>query len=218
LRLKSDDLIAGVPARQLRDLLSFYHTGLRVEGVAHRLKIEQGRAAEIIQALVDEEFLEPADSMGWHGQTAKGAAVQNARFIKPMPRARAEALLTETIERCRAANDNEDFVFYVAKLHVFGSHLSDSPDLGDLDLVVEVEQRPGVNSIVEASKARFQASGRTARSYPEELMYGRREVMRFVKGRSPYLSLHDRNELTEGGATAAKVVFEADDVKPWRQP
>jgi hypothetical protein len=104
------------------------------------------------------------------------------------------------------------------QLHVFGSHLSDSPDLGDLDLVVEVEQRPGVNSIVEASKARFQASGRTARSYPEELMYGRTEVMRFVKGRSPYLSLHDRNELTEGGATAAKVVFEADDVKPWRQP
>ena len=41
MRLKSDDLIAGVPARQLRDLLSFYHTGLRVEGVAHRLKIEQ---------------------------------------------------------------------------------------------------------------------------------------------------------------------------------
>ena len=40
MRLKSDDLIAGVPARQLRDLLSFYHTGLRVEGVAHRLKID----------------------------------------------------------------------------------------------------------------------------------------------------------------------------------
>ena len=146
-------------------------------------------------------------------KTFERACIRTAivKFLKPLFRARAEKLVKEAIARCREANLNRDFTHYVKRLHVFGSYNSDSPDLGDIDLVIKIEPRPGIGNFVSASSERMKALGKQPHSLADEALFGWREVIRFVKGRSPYLTNHLETELETGGAAAGAVVlFEAD--------
>jgi hypothetical protein len=47
MRLKPDGLIAGLPAKKIRELFRFYSQGIRAEGIADRLDISQ-RDAEML--------------------------------------------------------------------------------------------------------------------------------------------------------------------------
>lgn len=121
----------------------------------------------------------------------------------------AEKMMSEIVSRCRFVNQNGDLTHYVKRLHVFGSFNTCSNDLGDVDLVIETERRPGIGSVVAASLARLKLSGRSARSYAEELFFGEREVWRLVKAGSRYISIHSTSELDDAAANAV-VLFEAD--------
>jgi predicted nucleotidyltransferase len=215
MRLRPDELVAGVPARKARDLFRHFHDGIRLEGIADRLRLPEEDAAEVLKNLLEQGFIEPSDNdsleKGWYDLTAKARAVRNAKFLKPLPRARAEKLVEEAIARCRAANLNGDFTHYVKRLHVFGSYNCDSPDVGDVDLVIEIVPRPGIGNFVGASLERAKALGKRPHSYVDEVMFGWREVLLFVKGRSPYMTFHQENELeSDGAAAGAVVLFEAD--------
>jgi hypothetical protein len=158
-------------------------------------------------------FIEPSKDdpfdAGWYSLRIKAGAISNTKFIKPIPREKAKEILSEIISRCVEVNQNEDLTHYVKRLNVFGSFNTDSKDLGDIDIVIETERRPGIGSIVNTSLARLRLSGRYPRSYAEELFYGEHEVLRLVKARSPNISLHNSLEL-EDVASNAVVFFEAD--------
>lgn len=127
-----------------------------------------------------------------------------------MSRANADRLLAEMIERCKQVNQNGDFVFYVRRLHVFGSYNSDTPDLGDLDVVIETESRPGIGDHVLASRARLMELGKRAANFFQTITFGQSEVLTFVKGRSPYVSIHSPKQLT---IIETKVAFAASPKK-----
>lgn len=70
-----------------------------------------------------------------------------ARFGKPLPRKKAEALVKKAVAAATALNalPPEAPYYWVTRLAVFGSYLDDHKlELGDLDLAWEVEERPGV--------------------------------------------------------------------------
>lgn len=215
MRLRPDEPVAGLPAHKVRDLFRYFGNGIRVEGIAHRLGLSREDAAEVLKLLLEHGLVEPSGDdpfkEGWYELTIKAGAVANAKFLRPLPRVRAEKLVKETIARCSEANLNGDFTHYVKGLHVFGSYNSESPDLGDVDLVIEIAPRPGIGNVALASSARTKALGKQPRNYGDEIMFGQHEVLRFVKGRSPYMSTHNPTELESGGAAAGAVVlFEAD--------
>lgn len=215
MRLKPNEPVAGVPARKARDLFRYFRDGIRIEGIANRLRLSEDDAAEVLRNLREEGFVETSDhdpiEDGWYKLTNKAHAVANVKFLKPLSRARAEKLVKEAIARCREANLNGDFTHYVKRLHVFGSYNSNSPDLGDIDLVIGTEPRPGIGNFVLASSERMKTLGKNPHSLVEEAVFGWREVIRFVKGRSLYFTYHLETELESGGAAAGAVVlFEAD--------
>jgi hypothetical protein len=90
---------------------------------------------------------------------------------------------------------------------VFGV-ISNSADLGDIDLAVEgFRDLPGRDRIKYA-KERAHQSGRRFRSWLEMAGYGENEVRRLLKQRSRYISLHPISDIAAIDAKS-KVVFVA---------
>ena len=112
-------------------------------------------------------------------------------------------------------NDCADYAYYVKQVVIFGSYLSDSPNLGDIDLAIWIEHR--YNDMLERSRNHEQRimlaleNGRRCKTFWAEMRWPYTEVMRFLRNRSPSISIHD---LKEEGILAtsipAKILFDAD--------
>ena len=61
-------------------------------------------------------------------------------------RAKADALLKGAIDRAAIINSQPENLYWLTEVWVFGSHLTDTDDLGALDLVVETRRRDGLPS------------------------------------------------------------------------
>lgn len=113
------------------------------------LGVSQEEARSTWEQLISEGFIEilsegakPTDRMG---------DLARARFGKPLPRKKAEALVNKAIAAAEELNSlpPDAPYFWVTRLLVFGSYLhEDKSELGDLDLAWEIEERPGVKEHV----------------------------------------------------------------------
>jgi predicted nucleotidyltransferase len=95
------------------------------------------------------------------------------------------------LERITSINARDELVYRVSRVRAFGSYASDAPEVGDIDLAVELEQRYPDKDIIELLLARAEASGKRLSSYMDRLSYGQQEVHQLLKGRSPYLAIED---------------------------
>lgn len=102
--------------------------------------------------------------------TGKGARLCAARVGKPLPRARAETLLQEVLDRAKALNEAPGPIT-IESILVFGSYLDASvTELGDLDLAVATRRRPDADRGIDIFRAHDRA-------------------MSALRKRSPYLGL-----------------------------
>lgn len=109
------------------------------------LGVSLAEARPTWEQLLAEGFIEP---------TPEGArptdlmdALARARFGKPLPRKKANALVDKAVAAAKALNalPPEAPYYWITRLAVFGSYLdAQKLELGDLDLAWEVEERPGV--------------------------------------------------------------------------
>jgi hypothetical protein len=217
LRLQADTLIAGILARDLRAV--FRHLNGRsicAAGFAERLSMTEAEAQRVLDRLVAEgclakEAWAPAGELSY-GLDVKGAAIANARFLKPMSRMRADELVRQIVQRCESVNTNSELLAYVRQAVAFGSYANPaSPDCADIDLALLLEQRPGIKDrkeFAKLSQVRFRQSGKSG-GPGFLLLYGYDEVRKLIKARSPYISIHAEEDLKEEGRLT-KVLFEAD--------
>lgn len=213
MRITRDMMIVGVPAIQLRDALKGYIGTIGTEYLASKLKVSAEKGRHIAEQLLAEGYLEV--EMEHHGETyycltMKGAALQLASAAKPIKRATAERLVQEIIERATAINAEPSYLYRVTKLLVFGSYLTDSPTLGDVDIAVELT--PKIADPDEFSAAAFKytsdaaAAGKRFSSFFQRLFWPQEEIERTLKN-SPYVSLHPT---TDGvlKTAATRVIYE----------
>jgi hypothetical protein len=59
------------------------------------------------------------------------------KLVARMNRAKAEALLKGVLERVAAINADPDMLHWVIEIRVVGSYLTDTDDLGDLDVALD---------------------------------------------------------------------------------
>ena len=119
--------------------------------------------------------------------TVKGNAMRAVRFVPRINRAKAETLLADFLQCVEEVNAHPDLLHWVTEVRVFGSYLTNSDDLGEIDLAIKKERRPGSGSFRDV--------------YPERL------VARLLKGGSRYISLHDVAELDENPEFGGKTVY-----------
>jgi hypothetical protein len=119
--------------------------------------------------------------------TIKGNAMRATKRAARIDRAGAEKLIADFLQCVDEVNAHPDLLHWVTEVRVFGSYLTNSDDLGEIDLAIRKERRPGKDSFIDA--------------YPERL------VARLLKGGSRYISLHGVSALDENSEFGGKTVY-----------
>src|SRR6266446_5851030 len=104
----------------------------------------------------------------------------------------ADRNLNELRERARTANRSLDFAYRVERLTVFGSYLTDKPQLGDVDVAYKLTERytgQRQDRFEDARRQAARATGRIFNSLMDEIGWPERELVLYLKAHSAALSL-----------------------------
>jgi predicted nucleotidyltransferase len=203
MQVSSNDTLAGIPLIDIRNFLRRYPKGcgFTVSSIEDELGVASSQAGLIAQAMTEAGFIEPMseretgghDASRYYSRTKFGSRLCATRFVKRITRAKADALVKQMLERIAEINARDELVFRIKRVRAFGSYASDAPEVGDIDLAVDLEQRYPEKDIIEQLLARAKASGKCLNSYMDRLNYAETEVERLLKGRSPYLAIEGAN-------------------------
>lgn len=213
MRITRDMTIAGVPAVTLRDgLRRLRNCVWSVYGLAAELKLSDIEAAPILTNLLDQGLVEFSHEMqgdSYYVLTVNGIAITLASASRPIKRKTADRLVAELIARAEAINDDPMYVYDVSRLIAFGSFVTDSPDLGDVDISVEVTPRLPIGT-AHANAVRAYADAMALRgrklSALDRLGAAEADIYGLLKGPSQYLSIHVGDDVVKTATT--RVIYE----------
>jgi predicted nucleotidyltransferase len=198
MKIEKNSEIGGVPVVSAR---AFFRASrdydITVESIMRRLELPRERAVAFFDAIKSDGFIEMDPEGRRNGRyqlSLKGSALAIASFTKRFNRATAQRYVDQLMVRLGDINASAELTHRVREVRVFGSYIEDTDDLGDVDIAVDLEPRGASKSIVEQSRERARASGRTL-SFIQELVFGQREVMKLVRGGCSRLSVHPFSQL-----------------------
>ncbi|MBR1168630.1 hypothetical protein [Bradyrhizobium liaoningense] len=196
MRVGKDETLGGIRLIVIRDFLRWIDGGaVEPANIAERLGLDQDRANALYRAMIEAKYIEiDTEAQREHRYVVSelGSQLRNARFLRRITRSEAEKLIDGLLDRVRQVNERDELTHRVTCIRVFGSYLTESADLGDIDLAVKYTPRR--KSHVEEAKERAAQSGKSISTYFQLITFGRQEVRLILKNRSPYLSLHDFDE------------------------
>jgi hypothetical protein len=129
--------------------------------------------------------------------TIKGNALASAS-AKPIRRSTAERLVSDFLQRVEEVNGDPNLLFWIDEILVFGSFLTDSEMLGDVDLGLlytpRIENKKDWDALAKARVKEAEANGRNFPRFIDSLFWPLREILIRLRKRSCNLSLHDLRE------------------------
>jgi len=209
-------LIAGVPAVEMRDALRRLRDSIWPFGaLMHELKMEEPLAASVLHQLLAQGLVEVAFESArerCYALTMDGTALALASASRPIKRKTADRLLAELLRRAKEINGDPGYAHYVAKVFVFGSYLTDRPDLGDVDVAVEIAPKFADPEAQAAAAQRYAEEaegtpGRRFTGYLESLFASEIDIGKRLKSSSQYLSIHPTSDPAFGTA-APRLLYE----------
>jgi len=200
--VRPDQVIAGRPAKDIRKLLrEIHHLQVSSAYIRDVLRCSMDEAKQVLSALEREGYLSRAGRHEGHDlyeTTLKGNQLAGAN-LRPISRATAERTLRAFMQRVGAVNSNPDYLETITGVIVFGSFLSPSEELGDVDVGIEIERKPMGDEVfmqlAEARRQLAQERGRRFRNLSEWVTWPTTEMWLFLKSRARQLSIHDFREL-----------------------
>ena len=203
MRIDPRSEIDGIRALKIRDCVRRVRgSWITSEYMARCLKVSAAIAAKLIDSLVSRGILRKSQLSGNGGQyyevTEHGSRFMLASGAKPIKRETADRLVRELLERVGRINRDQGYLFTIDYVGVFGSYLSDSATINDLDIAyslkgrdvdLELFRKRAAHKVQKAKEA-----GRRFSSYLDELSWPEVEVIRALKGRSTAISLHSTND------------------------
>jgi predicted nucleotidyltransferase len=199
MRIRPDDVIAGFPAKQIRKLLRQSTRSLSVDEATKVLGLNERSTLKLLNDLEKQGFIEknafaPDPNKNWKN-TIKGGALSKALFSAPVSRRAAEQKLNEFMDRVEEVNEAGRFLYRVRKVVLFGSFLTESSTIGDLDIAIElVPKEPDSRKHSELILAHANAADlnrKRFRNFVHRLDFAAQEVRSYLKGRSRIIQLTD---------------------------
>ena len=202
MRIRPDDLVVDFPARQIRKLLRQSVEFLSVDDVTKVLGLRGRNALRLLENLEQQGFIEKnkfaSDAKRNWKHTIKGGALSNALFSALVSRRNAERRLSEFMDRVREVNESGRFLFRVRKVVLFGSFLSESSTIGDLDVAIDlVPKELDAKKHSELLLAHANAAalcGKRFQNFVQRLDFAAQEVRSYLKARSRIIQLTDCND------------------------
>ena len=170
--------------------------------------VKAAEAKRVFAALLAEGYLEPHEPEhkfddAKYQTSMQGRRLAAAKLTKRFDRAMADNEVAALIARANEINTRDELVFFVHKITAFGSYITDSRDLGDIDVVVELVPRRQKHT--DESHYRADNSGRKF-DFMTSLTYGSNEVLQLLRARKPRLSFNEPSTLELD--TKFRVLFE----------
>ncbi len=203
MRIVSGQLIAGYPAKEVRDFVKRYRfTGFFAEAAEFYLALSPKAAAVFLNKLVNLGFIRGTGKSNGRKSfevTSSGQALANASAARPIHRRTAERVLAQFLERVRMVNGTQEYAYRVEHVVLFGSMLTDTERLGDVDVAIRLEQKISDATAHEqwctARRRAAEAKGRNFYGVLDWAMWPTQEILLLLKARSGSLSLHDFSEI-----------------------
>lgn len=149
LSLNSVPTIEDLPPERVRGLLRRASTEFTLHWLSHALRSDLDRARVVVVAmeragLVERDKAKEAElrsSDPYYRVTRTGRSLARASGAKRIERLSAEKTLTEFMERVNQSNSNQEYLYSVTRVAVFGSYLENTSRLGDVDVAVDLQPR-----------------------------------------------------------------------------
>lgn len=198
MRISRDQIICGIPAMQLRDAFKRLDSAFDVEHLADLLKVGPAEAQACLDSLMVEGYVErdfEAEGRQFFRATVRGGALALASALKPISRERADTLVAGVVERAQQVNADTDQLYRVSKLLVFGSYLTETDELGDVDIAVELTRKDDEwPPMPEGEYEYARRCGKRPRGALEALALPQETVWRLLKGGSRHISIHPTSD------------------------
>ena len=217
MRISRDQLVAGYPALLVRKFLQSYRlAAFSAQAIQEEWDLSSAAAEKFVREMVSLGFFEPvvalaAAKIPVYEISTQGQALANASAARPITRKTADRLLRGFMERVHDLNSRPEYLFRVGSVALFGSMLSDTDRLGDVDLAIELQSKATSEmefrnwSVSRRSAAR--AQGRRFASTFEWAAWPTLEIYLYLKAGSRSLSLHEFRELAELGEVRYQVLL-----------
>lgn len=115
--------------------------------------------------------------------------------LKRLKRATADRLLQEILDRAAAYNIVRHRLLWVEEIKVFGSYLTESPTLGDVDVALRYSRKPTWSSAAAIRQA--EEEGPESLLYLEKICWPEIALKRWLRSRSGYISIHEQSEIDD---------------------
>lgn len=197
MRLKSTDLIFGIEAKKLREFfrIKAIYDNFHPDFFKDEMNLSKKESKKIIQQMIDEQLVgknKKDDKDEYLYLMTKAQAIKNAKFVKPIPRNKADQLVKELLDRVNKLNHDDYFVCTVEEVYVFGSYNGDSKDCADVDLVVVLKNKPHLtNEEIGKISLKRRPNGNFLERYS---WASHEEPLRFLKNKNKYLSFHPKSD------------------------
>lgn len=203
MRIVSDQLIAGYPALEVRDFVKRYRfTGFFTEAAEFDLALRPKTAAVFLNKMVKLGFIRGtgrSNNRRSFEVTSNGQVLANASAARPIHRRTAERVLAQFLERVHRVNSTQAYAYRVETVVLFGSMLTDTERLGDVDVAIRLEPKVIDENAQErrcvARRIAAEAKGRNFYGVLDWAMWPMQEILLQLKARSTSLSLHDISEV-----------------------
>jgi predicted nucleotidyltransferase len=166
------------------------------------LKIDEDLARSLVDELLRQDFIEENYETGKSGywQTKiKGNALAGANAGRPYKRISAKLVFDDSLKRVESLPDNAYYLYRVKTVVLFGSYLSESPTVNDVDLAVELSPKESNSNhhheLCEQRRQLLWEKGKRYSNYIEYMMWPETEIYNFLKSRSRILSIHRYEEM-----------------------
>lgn len=208
LQIKSSDSIDNLPILQVRSILKRLGSDLifclayfEDRGITEDDAQKLGKS---LLRLGYIDFEKEFDGKRWYKLTEKGRGFLRSSAAPRIKRQTAEKVLADLVERVTQLNASPDYLVSVTGLVVFGSYLSDKPDLGDLDVgwchVPRMFPGEEMERWHERCIEHFCKSGRQAKTIMDDLTWPEDQARLFLKNRKRSISLHGIDEISRMAA------------------
>lgn len=225
MHINSKELLFGQPILKIREVIRFameekcfgYSKAEIIKKVAMILNLPNTTTKQVIEQLITEDYLilnkEKSGNKYQYelAETSKGRRFGIASAAPAISRQKATQLLNDLIKRAEVINANKDLVYFVQRIKVFGSYLSDKETLGDLDIGFKLSRKNNGADFSSLNKKRItqaKTNGKIFKSFMDELGWPYREIELMLKNKQRNLSIHDEEKDEVFNLTESRLVYQ----------
>jgi hypothetical protein len=216
--------IAGLKIKVVRDAVremarhDMNDSGWTVTSLADHMNISPTHAEWLSELLVEQKILErkpppsrdkdPAPEIRY-ALGEYGTRFTLARMLKRIDRVKVDNIIAELLKRIAEINADPTLCYFVNEIRLFGSAIvSDAESFGDVDIAYDIGRRrrpPEYKKWHNWAHDRWKLAGRSNLNFMQQLYYAEHEVLRLLKGRNQYLSIHSFDDLVGIGADSVRL-------------